>query len=64
MRRRKCQKKRRRRKEGLGGVLFEGGVGRIEVIVKMQEKKLEGEELARVDVNEIRIEVNEELKLM
>ena len=30
----------------------------------MQEKKSEGEELARVDVNEIRIDVNEELKLL
>ena len=57
--------KRRRRRKGLAGVLFEGGgVGRIEVIVKMQEKKSEGEELARVDVNEIRIDVNEELKLL
>ena len=32
--------------------------------MKMQEKKSEGEELARVDVNEIRIDVNEELKLL
>ena len=44
------------------------GEGRIEVIVKMQEKKSEGEELARVNVNEelkleVRIDVNEELKL-
>ena len=31
--------------------------------MKMQEKKSEGEELARVDVNEIMIDVNEELKL-
>ena len=30
----------------------------------MQEKKSEGEELARVDVNEIRIDVNKELKLL
>ena len=58
-------KKRRRKKKGLGGVLFEGGGGgRIEVIVKMQEKKSEGDELARVGVNEIRIDVNEELKLL
>ena len=45
-----------------------GGGRRIEVIVKMQEKKSEGEELARVDVNkelkiEVRIDVNKELKL-
>ena len=46
-----------------------GGVGRrIEVIVKMQEKKSEGKELARMDVTEelkieVRIDVNEELKL-
>ena len=44
------------------------GGRRIKVIVKMQEKKLKGEELARVDVNEelkieVRIDVNEELKL-
>ena len=31
--------------------------------MKTQEKKSEGEELARVDVNEIMIAVNEELKL-
>ena len=63
--RRKCQKKKKKKKEKvLGGVLFERGVGRIEVIVKMQEKKLEGEELARVNVNEIRIDDNEELKLL
>ena len=47
----------------------EGGGRRIEVTVKMQEKMLEGEKLARVDVNEelkieIRIDVNEELKLL
>ena len=45
-----------------------GGDRRIEVIVKMQEKKSKGEELARVDVNEelkieVRIDVNEKLKL-
>ena len=46
------------------------GVGgrRIEVIVKMQEKKSEGEELARVYVNEelkieVKIDINKELKL-
>ena len=40
------------------------GGRRIEVIVKMQEKKSEGGELARVDVKiEVRIDVNEELKL-
>ena len=55
MRTTKMQKKTK--KKGLGGVLFEvgggRGAGRIEVIVKMQGKKSEGEELARVDVNEI-----------
>ena len=53
----------------LGGVFFEGVWGRrIEVIVKMQEEKSEGEALARLDVTEElkieeRIDVNEELKL-
>ena len=56
--------KKEEEKKGLGGVLFEGGGGRIEVFVKMQEIKSEGEELARVDGNEISIDVNKELKLL
>ena len=44
------------------------GDRRIEITMKMQEKKSEGEELARMDVTEelkieVRIDVNEELKL-
>ena len=64
------QKKRKKKVEVRSSLGVGGGVGgrRIEVIVKMQEKKSEGEELARVDVNEelkidVRIDVNEELKL-
>ena len=59
----------KKKNKGWGGVLFEGGGGRrIEVIVKMQEKKSEGEEFVRMDVTEelkieVRIDVNEELKL-
>ena len=63
-------KMQKKKKNGWGGVLFGvGGGRRIEVIVKMQEKKKsEGEELAWVDVNkelkiEVRIDFNEELKL-
>ena len=63
--RRKCKKKEEEKKLWMGSSLREGGGGgRIEVIVKMQEKKSEGDELARVGVNEIRIYVNEELKLL
>ena len=56
---------KRRKKVGVGSSLGVGGGRRIEVIVKMQEKKSEGEELARVDVKEelkieVRIDVNEE----
>ena len=62
----KIQKKEK--KVGVGSYLGVGGSRRIEVIVKMQEKKSKGKELARVDVNEelkieVRIDVNEELKL-
>ena len=61
------QKKKNEKRLGWGSLW--GGLGggrRIEVIVKMQEKKVESEELAKVDVNEelkSRIDVNEELKL-
>ena len=41
-----AKKKRKKKRFGWGSSLREGG-GRIEVIVKMQEKKSEGEELAR-----------------
>ena len=46
------------KKKGWGEVLFEGGGGgrRIEVIVKMHEKKLEAEELARINGCDRRIE--------
>ena len=44
--------KRRKKKVGVGSSLGMGGGRRIEVIVKMQEKKSEGEDLARVDVKE------------